>query len=87
MIPSTTTQLLLCLSTEWNAPSGHVQRFERAAFDAWQPVGDEIPVALGRSGMAWGRGLHPPTGGLEKCEGDGRAPAGVFAITALFGYA
>lgn len=87
MIPSTTTQLLLCLSPDWDAPSGQLQRFERAAFDAWQPVGDETPVALGRSGMAWGRGLHPPTGGLEKCEGDGRAPAGVFAITALFGYA
>lgn len=87
MIPSTATQLLLCLSPGWDAASGRLQRFERAAGEAWQPVADEIPVALGRSGMAWGHGLHPPTGGAEKCEGDGRAPAGVFAITALFGYA
>ncbi len=46
-------------------------------------------MSLGRSGLAWGRGLHPPVGGAgrEKREGDGRAPAGIFAITALFGYA
>lgn len=86
-LPPATTQLLLCLSPGWDAPSGHLQCFERRAGNAWQPVGAEIPVALGRSGMAWGRGLHPPAGGLEKREGDGRAPAGVFAITALFGYA
>ncbi|RTL26517.1 MAG: hypothetical protein EKK49_18280 [Rhodocyclaceae bacterium] len=46
-----------------------------------------IAVTLGRNGMAWGRGLHPAVDGTGKCEGDGRAPAGVFAITGLFGYA
>jgi len=45
---------------------------------------------LGRSGLAWGRGLHSRQGiggGRQKREGDGCAPAGIFAITALFGYA
>jgi L,D-peptidoglycan transpeptidase YkuD (ErfK/YbiS/YcfS/YnhG family) len=42
---------------------------------------------LGRAGLAWGRGLHPAMPGLQKREGDGRSPAGVFAITALFGEA
>lgn len=37
--------------------------------------------------MAWGRGLHPGTSGVGKIEGDGCAPAGIFAITALFGAA
>lgn len=48
-----------------------------------------MTVSLGRSGLAWGRGLHPPVtrAGVEKREGDGCAPAGVFAITSLFGYA
>jgi len=37
--------------------------------------------------VAWGRGLYRPVDGVgpEKCEGDGRAPAGIFPITALFG--
>lgn len=45
---------------------------------------------LGRGGLAWGRGLHPREmvgGERQKIEGDGCAPAGVFAITALFGEA
>lgn len=87
VIPASSTQLLLCLSPDWDAPAGHLQRFERNAGEDWQAVGSPIPVTLGRSGMAWGRGVHPPVDDRGKCEGDGRAPAGVFAITGLFGYA
>lgn len=87
MIPAGATQLLLCLSSSWDAPAGHLQRFERTSGEDWRPVGSPIAVTLGRNGMAWGRGLHPPVDGRDKCEGDGRAPAGVFAITGLFGYA
>lgn len=43
-----------------------------------------MAVTLGRNGLAWGRGLHPEQEGPEKVEGDGRAPAGVFAVTAIF---
>ena len=87
MIPAHSTQLLLCLSPDWDAPAGRLQRFERTAGEAWRPTGPSIAVTLGRSGMAWGRGQHPPVDGSGKCEGDGRAPAGVFTITGLFGYA
>lgn len=82
------TQLLLCLAPDWDSPAGRLQRFVRAnPASAWQPVGSPLPVMLGRAGLAWGRGLHPPCHGAgpEKREGDGRAPAGIFAITALFG--
>lgn len=81
-------QLLLVIAPGWGSTAGHLQRFARESDgDDWQPVGCAMPVSLGRAGLAWGHGLHPDAGLGEplKREGDGRAPAGVFAITALFG--
>jgi L,D-peptidoglycan transpeptidase YkuD (ErfK/YbiS/YcfS/YnhG family) len=82
-------QLLLVIASAWDSRAAHLQRFERANPDGdWQPVGALIAVSLGKSGLAWGRGRHQQVAdrGPEKREGDGCAPAGVFAITALFGY-
>ena len=81
-------QLLVVVAPHWESTVGRLQRFARGHDDAaWQAVGPALAVSLGRSGLAWGRGLHPPPGGARpgKREGDGRSPAGVFAITALFG--
>lgn len=83
-------QLLLVIASNWVSRTAQLQRFERVCLDRdWQPVGEAIAVSLGKSGLAWGRGRHPQVGGAEpeKREGDGCAPAGIFAITALFGYA
>jgi hypothetical protein len=80
--------LLVVVAPHWESSAGCLQRFARDHVCAcWRPVGPALPVSLGRSGLAWGRGLHPlPDGaGPVKREGDGRSPAGVFAITALFG--
>ncbi len=87
VIPPASTQLLLCIAADWDSPAGELQCFTRSADGGWQPAFAPLPVMLGRSGLAWGRGLHPLMAGTAKQEGDGRAPAGVFAITALFGYA
>ena len=81
------SQLLLCLASDWDAPSGRLQRFERQPDGGWLALGPALPVSLGRAGLAWGRGLHPLLPGRTKREGDGRAPAGIFAISALFGNA
>ena len=83
-------QLLLVVAPSWNSCSAQLQRFQRVRIDGdWQCVGAANAVSLGRSGLAWGRGLHGEVDGVgpEKREGDGRAPAGIFAITALFGHA
>lgn len=85
---ASSSQLLLVLAAGWQADAGQLQRFERASPDnGWQPVGLPVAVSLGKSGLAWGRGLHPPLAGPQKREGDGCAPAGIFAISELFGYA
>lgn len=81
-------QLLLVVAPAWASSAAQLQRFERLSLDGeWLAVGEVITVSLGRCGLAWGRGLHPPIGGPgpDKREGDGCAPAGIFAITALFG--
>jgi L,D-peptidoglycan transpeptidase YkuD (ErfK/YbiS/YcfS/YnhG family) len=81
-------QLVLVVTPDADATSGRLRAFERASVNApWAPVGAEFPITVGRSGLAWGIGLHPPQPGLAKREGDGRAPAGVFRIGTAFGYA
>ena len=80
-------QLVLVTVPDWDADHGTLRRYERSA-GHWREVGAARPVTIGRSGAAWGSGLHPsPQQGSIKREGDGRAPAGVFRIGRAFGYA
>ena len=83
-------QLVVVVSDGWDAPQGRLHRLERAGETAaWREV-DAFEVSLGRNGSAWGAGLHPPADqgeGPLKREGDGRSPAGVFAVGTAFGYA
>ena len=81
-------QMIVVTVPGWNDIHGSMRRYERAATGRWQAVGTEQAVVIGRSGAAWGLGLHPQqAGGPQKREGDGRAPAGVFSIGEAFGYA
>jgi L,D-peptidoglycan transpeptidase YkuD (ErfK/YbiS/YcfS/YnhG family) len=80
-------QLLLVVAAGWDDCAARLQCFERErAGAAWHRAGGPVTVTLGRAGLAWGRGLHAPAAdaGRHKREGDGRAPAGVFPVTALF---
>lgn len=80
------TQLLLSIAPDADASRAVLQRYIRPATGApWTPVGLSIPVLLGKHGLAWGRGLHAPQPGLQKQEGDGRSPAGRFAIGLILG--
>jgi len=81
-------QMVLVTTADWDATTGTLRTFVRDDGDVWREQGEAAPVSIGRSGSAWGIGLHAAqTGGPIKREGDGRAPAGVFAIGQAFGYA
>jgi D-alanyl-D-alanine dipeptidase len=82
-------QLILVTTQGWDSVEGTLQRFERKkSKSAWQPVGPAFPVVVGRGGLGWGAGLNKETGdGPVKKEGDGKAPAGVFALGTAFGFA
>jgi L,D-peptidoglycan transpeptidase YkuD (ErfK/YbiS/YcfS/YnhG family) len=79
-------QLILVITPDWNASRGTLRAYSRDA-RGWGAAGDALPAVIGRAGSAWGIGLHPPQPGPIKREGDGRSPAGVFAIGSAFGYA
>ena len=80
-------QLVLVVTDGWDATTGTLQRFELRD-GRWQTASTPSPISVGRNGAAWGLGLHPAqSGGPQKQEGDGRAPAGVFTLGEAFGYA
>ena len=83
-------QLIVVTSRDWNAGSATIRLFERAGANSpWKEVLPPSDAVTGRNGMAWGIGLHGthPEDGPVKHEGDGRAPAGVFQLQTIFGYA
>lgn len=79
-------QLIVVTTPDWNATSGKLQRYEKRLL-RWRAAGPPVDVVIGRTGLAWGRGLHSPQNGTQKREGDGKAPAGVFALGTSFGFA
>ncbi len=88
-IPPASRQIVLSVSSSWDATDARVRRYERASAEApWTAAGEAVGGSLGRTGLAWGKGLH--RSGLEgptKREGDGKSPAGVFDLRLATGYA
>jgi D-alanyl-D-alanine dipeptidase len=87
---SRSRQLVVVTTRDWDAVGGVLRRFERRSVrGSWSQVGADVPVVVGRTGLAWGVGLVEPAGagGPRKREGDGKAPAGVFRLGPAFGFA
>ena len=91
-------QLLLVTTADWNTVGGTLYAFERGADGAWAPArvpaaaasaasARGVPIVVGKSGLAWDPGVASPVKGPVKAEGDGRSPAGVFALGTAFGFA
>ncbi len=87
-IPAQSRQIIVVTTKGWNENSGTLQRYEKDA-KGWHKVGKRVAVHLGRNGLGWGIGLHqtPKDAVYIKHEGDGRSPAGIFALKQAFGYA
>lgn len=81
------SQLIVVTSRDWESTQGVLQRFEKQN-NKWQKIGSQIPILLGRNGLGWGQGLHtiPKDANPIKKEGDGKSPAGIFALRQAFGY-
>lgn len=92
-VPDAVGQLIVAVADTWNSQKGQLMVYERTAPGAaWQPaLNKAVPVLFGKSGLAWGNGVLPVPhgqGGVpSKREKDLRAPAGLFRIGMLFGYA
>ncbi|MES2177683.1 MAG: hypothetical protein V4550_07430 [Gemmatimonadota bacterium] len=82
-------QLVVVVTPGWNATAGTLRRFERDdRAKAWRVVDGEVPVVIGRTGLAWGNGALATTpSDPVKREGDGRSPAGAFPLDTAFGFA
>ena len=95
-VPASSRQLLVGVADGWSSSSAVLQRYAREGsgrkLGPWTPVGAPFPARLGPNGLAWGIGLHSvPTKAasaevLLKREGDDRSPAGIFVLSAAFGY-
>jgi L,D-peptidoglycan transpeptidase YkuD (ErfK/YbiS/YcfS/YnhG family) len=88
-------QMVVVTTGGWDDIHGRLRTFERIDGGDWREAGIPRAVVIGRTGAAWGIGLHDiPTddsragdAGPVKREGDGRSPAGVFTVGEAFGYA
>lgn len=94
----TARQMILVTTPDWNAVGGTLYAFERGVDGGWAPArwrasgpradaASGISIVVGTNGTAWDPGLATPVKGPVKTEGDGRSPAGVFALGTAFGFA
>lgn len=82
-------QLVVVTTPSWTSTTGAMRRFERSTpTSEWRPLESPIQVVVGRTGIAWGTSFDNISAeGPYKHEGDGKAPAGVFALDTAFGFA
>ena len=91
-------QIVVVTTADWDTVRGTLYAFDRSADGSWAPArwGADAPrdaasrgvsIVVGKNGTAWDPGVVPPVKGPIKAEGDGRSPAGVFALGTAFGFA
>lgn len=81
-------QLVVVTAVNDSSITGTLTKYEKKG-DLWVRTGAPHQVTLGRTGLAWGSGIHEESlvRGTPKKEGDGKSPAGFFHFGTAFGYA
>jgi len=79
-------QLVVVISPSDSLINGHLIKYKKEN-GRWIAIEMPHPITLGRTGLAWGKGIHQTEKGYQKKEGDGKSPAGVFTFGTAFGYA
>ncbi len=80
-------QTIVVTTKDWNTAQGAAQMFERkSAKSNWRAVGKSFAVVVGKNGLGWSvdARMKAETEPHKK-EGDGKSPAGIFALTSAFG--
>jgi len=89
VVPDDCLQLLVGVADTARSTIVELHRFQRSdAYAQWERVGKPTSAVIGRRGLAVGRGIVDveTKGYPEKREGDGKSPAGVFRLSAPYGY-
>ncbi len=87
-VPKNCQQIVIVISPDDTTIVAELHRFDRKE-NQWIRNAAPHPVSLGRTGLAQGKGVHLPDllDGIEKKEGDGKSPSGIFHFGKAFGYA
>ncbi len=87
-VPRHCTQAIVGVTSGWNSSHVTLQIYQKHG-NTWKPISNHWQGRLGKNGLAWGAGIHPPiqSSAPIKREGDKRAPAGIFKIGGAYGYA
>lgn len=83
-------QIMVVQAKTWDSFEAVMSLHEKKDGE-WKTVKQDIPIALGKKGLGWGRSFDIDYEALDKTapvkkEGDGKSPAGIFAVQEAFGF-